>query len=160
MGLEILTLGSSKTYTRESLLGGGAVVGKNVTISSITPIEGGNRVTFSYTLDDGTVKTSSLDVMNGKSAYESAVKNGFTGTEQEWISKTNVVDTVTADSDSAVSSKAVKAYVDASMKTEVKTEVSEQIKTEIGDTVQTTIEEKMAENMGTASNDDIDSLFA
>ena len=160
MGLNILTLGSSKTYTRESLLGGGAVVGKNVTISSITPIEGGNRVTFSYTLDDGTVKTSSLDVMNGKSAYESAVKNGFTGTEQEWISKTNVVDTVTADSDSAVSSKAVKAYVDASMKTEVKTEVSEQIKTEIGDTVQTTIEEKMAENMGTASNDDIDSLFA
>ena len=52
MGLEILTLGSSKTYTRESLLGGGAVVGKNVTISSITPIDGGNKVTFSYTLDN------------------------------------------------------------------------------------------------------------
>lgn len=66
MGLEILTLGSSKTYTKESLLGGGAVVGKNVTISSITPIEGGNKVTFSYTLDDGTVKTSTMDVMNGK----------------------------------------------------------------------------------------------
>lgn len=66
MGLEILTLGSSKTYTRESLLGGGAVVGKNVTISSIAPIEGGNRVTFSYTLDDGTVKTSSMNVMDGK----------------------------------------------------------------------------------------------
>ena len=164
MGLEILTLGSSKTYTRESLLGGGAVVGKNVTISSITPITGGNRVTFSYTLDDGTVKTSSLDVMNGKSAYDVAVENGFTGTEQEWLdslgTKITIDDTVTADSDNAVSSKAVKAYVDASMKTEVKEEVSEQIKTEIGDTVQTTIEEKMAENMGTASNDDIDSLFA
>ena len=66
MGLEILTLGSSKTYTKESLLGGGAVVGKNVTISSITPIEGGNKVTFSYTLDDGTVKTSSMNVMDGK----------------------------------------------------------------------------------------------
>ena len=66
MGLEILTLGSSKTYTRESLLGGGAVVGKNVTISSITPIEGGNKVTFSYTLDNGTVKTSTMDVMDGK----------------------------------------------------------------------------------------------
>ena len=164
MGLEILTLGSSKTYTRESLLGGGAVVGKNVTIASITPITGGNRVTFSYTLDDGTVKTSSLDVMNGKSAYDVAVENGFTGTEQEWLdslgTKITIDDTVTETSDNAVSSKAVKAYVDASMKTEVKTEVSEQIKTEIGDTVQTTIEEKMAENMGTASNDDIDSLFA
>lgn len=160
MGIDYLTLSAAKGYTEESLLGGGALVGKNVTISSISPITGGNRVTFSYTLDDGTVKTSYMDVMNGKSAYESAVENGFTGTEQEWISKTNVVDTVTADSDSAVSSKAVKAYVDASLKTEVKTEVSEQIKNEIGDTVQETIEEKMAENMGTASNDDIDSLFA
>ena len=65
MGLNILTLVSSKTYTRESLLGGGAVVGKNVTVSSIAPIDGGNRVTFSYTLDDGTVKTSTMDVMNG-----------------------------------------------------------------------------------------------
>ena len=160
MGIDYLTLSAAKGYTDESLLGGGSLVGKNVTISSITPITGGNRVTFSYTLDDGTVNTSSLDVMNGKSAYESAVENGFAGTEQEWISKTFIDNIVTADSDHAVSSKAVKAYVDASMKTEVKTEVSEQIKTEIGDTVQTTIEEKMSENMGTASNDDIDSLFA
>lgn len=70
MGLNILTLGSSKTYTRESLLGGGSVVGKNVTISSIASIDGGNRVTFSYTLDDGTVKTSTMDVMNGKDGVE------------------------------------------------------------------------------------------
>ena len=164
MGIDYLTLSAAKGYTDESLLGGGSLVGKNVTIASITPITGGNRVTFSYTLDDGTVKTSSLDVMNGKSAYDVAVENGFTGTEQEWLdslgTKITIDDTVTETSDNAVSSKAVKAYVDASVKTEVKDEVSEQIKTEIGDTVQTTIEEKMAENMGTASNDDIDSLFA
>lgn len=160
MALDVTSYALSKGFTSESLLGGGAVVGKNVTISSITPIEGGNKVTFSYTLDDGTVKTQSMDVMNGKSAYESAVENGFIGTEQEWISKTFIDDVVTSDSEHAVSSKAVKAYVDASVKTEVKVEVSEQIKTEIGDTVQETIEEKMAENMGTASDDDIDSLFA
>ena len=164
MALDLVSMILANDYTDESLLGGGSLVGKNVTISSITPIEGGNRVTFSYTLDNGTVKTSSLDVMNGKSAYDVAVENGFTGTEQEWLdslgTKITIDDTVTETSDNAVSSKAVKAYVDASMKTEVKTEVSEQIKTEIGDTVQTTIEEKMAENMGTASNDDIDSLFA
>lgn len=65
MGLNILTLGSSKTYTKESLKGGGAIAGKNCTISSITPIDGGNRVTFSYTLDDGTAKNLDLDVMNG-----------------------------------------------------------------------------------------------
>ena len=80
MGLEILTLGSSKTYTRESLLGGGAVVGKNVTVSSITPIDGGNRVTFSYTLDNGTVKTSTMDVMDGKDGIDGTNgKNGKDG---------------------------------------------------------------------------------
>lgn len=63
--MDIVTYALSKKYTKESLLGGGAVVGKNVTVSSITPIDGGNRVTFSYTLDDGTVKTSAMDVMDG-----------------------------------------------------------------------------------------------
>ena len=80
MGLNIFTLGSSKTYTRESLLGGGAVVGKNVTISSITPIEGGNKVTFSYTLDNGTTKTSTMDVMNGVDGKDgNDGKNGAKG---------------------------------------------------------------------------------
>ena len=65
MGISIETLAAAKKFTSETVLGGGAVVGKNVTISSITPIEGGNRVTFSYTLDNGTVKTSTMDVMNG-----------------------------------------------------------------------------------------------
>lgn len=63
--ISVETLAASKKFTSESLLGGGAVVGKNVTISSITPMDGGNRITFSYTLDDGTAKTSTLDVMNG-----------------------------------------------------------------------------------------------
>lgn len=65
MGISIETLVASKKFTSETVLGGGAVVGKNVTIASITPIECGNRVTFSYTLDDGTVKTSTMDVMDG-----------------------------------------------------------------------------------------------
>lgn len=66
MGLSILTLIAARKYIKESLLGGGAVVGKNVTISSITPIDGGNEVTFSYTLDSGQVKYSTLQVMDGK----------------------------------------------------------------------------------------------
>lgn len=88
MGMDLIALKASKKYTEETVLGGGAVVGKNVTISSIVPIDGGNRVTFSYTLDDGTVKTSTMDVMNGqdgKSPYELAVANGYTGTETEWL---------------------------------------------------------------------------
>lgn len=70
MGISIETLVAAKKFTSETVLGGGAVVGKNVTISSITPIDGGNRITFSYTLDDGTVKTSTLDVMNGSSGKD------------------------------------------------------------------------------------------
>ena len=65
MGISIETLVAAKKFTSETVLGGGAVVGKNVTISSITPINGGNRITFSYTLDNETAKTSTLDVMNG-----------------------------------------------------------------------------------------------
>lgn len=61
-----VVLKASKNYTKETVLGGGAIVGKNVVISSITPIDGGNVVKFSYTLDDGTVKYSTLKVMDGK----------------------------------------------------------------------------------------------
>lgn len=63
--MDVITLSAAKKYVEETALGGGAIAGKNVTISSIRPITGGNRITFSYTLDDGTVKTSSLDVING-----------------------------------------------------------------------------------------------
>ena len=66
MAMDVVALRASKKYTDETVLGGGAVVGKNVNVSSITKIDGGNRVEFSYTLDDGTVKTSSMDVMDGK----------------------------------------------------------------------------------------------
>ena len=68
MGLSVITLALARKYTRDTVLGGGALVGKNVIISSIAPIENGNRVTFSYTLDDGTPGTSTMDVMNGESA--------------------------------------------------------------------------------------------
>lgn len=65
MGVDVKTLALAKKYTRESMAGGGAVAGKNCTISSIVPITGGNRVTFQWTLDNGEVKTGTMDVMNG-----------------------------------------------------------------------------------------------
>ena len=96
--LNILTLGSSKTYTKESLLGGGAVVGKNVTVSSITPIDGGNRVTFSYTLDNGTVKTSTMNVMDGKDGKDGLNgkdgQQGVDGSDGIGISKIEKISTV------------------------------------------------------------------
>lgn len=53
-------------YTDKTVLGGGAIKGKNCTIKSITQIQGGNRVTFEWTLDDGTVETDTMDVMDGQ----------------------------------------------------------------------------------------------
>ena len=64
--MDILTLALAKKYTDESLAGGGAVRGKNCTIQSKTPIEGGTRIVFAWTLDNGTVQTTSVDVMNGE----------------------------------------------------------------------------------------------
>lgn len=66
MALDFITLSAANSYTDEVFQGGGISAGKNCIISSIEPIENGNRVTFSYTLDDGTEKTSLMDVMNGE----------------------------------------------------------------------------------------------
>lgn len=66
MGLNVTSYVLSKGYTKQSLVGSGAIVGKNVQVAKIEPIIGGNRVTFSYTLDDGTSKISSMEVMNGE----------------------------------------------------------------------------------------------
>ena len=167
MALDKKALAAAKRYVASTADSLGSLKGAPCTIKSQTETDDSYIITFEWTGTSGTKETSQLIIKkpkDGKSAYDVAVENGFTGTEQEWLNslgtKITIDDTVTETSDNAVSSKAVKAYVDASMKTEVKTEVSEQIKTEIGDTVQTTIEEKMAENMETASNDEIDSLFA
>lgn len=59
------TYAAARKYTDNSLAGGGAVAGKNATIDSITDITGGNRVTFKWTLDNGTVQTQNMDVMDG-----------------------------------------------------------------------------------------------
>ena len=66
MAINKATLAAARKYTKETILGGGAIVGKNVQVAKIEPIIGGNRVTFSYTLDDGTNKISEMEVMNGE----------------------------------------------------------------------------------------------
>ena len=63
--MDIVSYILSKKYTDTSLIGGGAIKGKNCTVDSITSITGGNRVTFKWTLDDGTVQTGYIDVMDG-----------------------------------------------------------------------------------------------
>ena len=61
-----------KKYTDDSIAGGGISAGKNCTIESIEAITGGNRVTFQWTLDNGTVKTDTMDVMDGEDGADGA----------------------------------------------------------------------------------------
>ena len=56
-------------YTDETVIGGGAIKGKNCTISKIEDIDGGHRITFGWTLDNGTTKSQTLDVKDGVDGY-------------------------------------------------------------------------------------------
>lgn len=64
--MDIITLALAKQYTDTSLAGGGAIKGKNCVVDSITAITGGHRVTFKWTLDNGTEETGYMDVMDGE----------------------------------------------------------------------------------------------
>ena len=82
--MDLVTLAAAKKYTQDSLAGAGALVGKNVTISSIEEITGGNRITFSYTDDNDETHTETLDVKDGKDGIDgkdgSDGKDGADGT--------------------------------------------------------------------------------
>lgn len=45
----------------------------------------GNETTITITDKNGTTTANVIDGVNGESAYEIAVKNGFEGTEEEWL---------------------------------------------------------------------------
>lgn len=62
----ITILALAKGYTNETVIGGGAIKGKNCVIESIENIEGGHKVTFLWTLDDGTEQRETINVMDGE----------------------------------------------------------------------------------------------
>ena len=76
--ISIMTLAAAQSAIEEAMAGGGIIAGKNMVIKSIEPIAGGNRITFGYTLDDGTEMTQTLDVMDGKDG-----KDGVDGISPE-----------------------------------------------------------------------------
>lgn len=55
----------SAKYTDITVEGGGSLKGAPCQIDRIEDIEGGHRVHFKWELNDGTVLTDTLDVMNG-----------------------------------------------------------------------------------------------
>lgn len=90
-GIDTTVLALSKKYTDETVVGGGAIKGKNCIVSSITAIEGGHRVTFQWTLDNGTVKTGTMDVMDGAdgNGIYIAYIVGSTPYASDWLSFTS-----------------------------------------------------------------------
>lgn len=56
----------SHNYTDETVIGGGAIKGAPCQIDRIEDIEGGHRVHFKWVLNDGSERTTYMDVMNGE----------------------------------------------------------------------------------------------
>lgn len=80
MGLNILTLGSSKTYTDESLLGLGSLKGAPCTIKSQTETDDSYIVTFEWTGTSGAKETSQLTIKKPKDGVDGLPgKNGKDG---------------------------------------------------------------------------------
>lgn len=63
--LNLLTLGAARSYTDSVLKGMGAIKGAACQIQGVTPITGGNRITFLWEDNEGVSHTSTLDVMDG-----------------------------------------------------------------------------------------------
>lgn len=79
MAVDAQTLGAAMSYVKETMQGAGAIAGKNCIVSKIEEIDGGNNVTFSWTLDDGTNKTQTIFVANGTDGKDGI--NGMDGAD-------------------------------------------------------------------------------
>ena len=56
----------SKRYVDETIKGAGAVQGAPCQIQSIEQVEGGNKITFLWELNDGTKRTDTIFIRDGK----------------------------------------------------------------------------------------------
>ena len=71
MSLSVEAVAVAKKYTDNSIKGiSGTLAGKNCTIKSIQKVDDVSTITFEWTADDGTVKTSTMNVMDGKDGID------------------------------------------------------------------------------------------
>ena len=96
--VSLATLALAKAYTDTSIEGAGAIKGKNCEIQSVTPIEGGNRVTFAWYNGSDVLQTTAVDVMDGEQGADGAKGDkgdkgdtGATGNGIASIQKTSTV---------------------------------------------------------------------
>lgn len=65
MAMDFIGLSVGMGYTDETVIGGGALKGKNCVVSNIEEVADGVNVTFQSILDDGTVKTDTAFIPKG-----------------------------------------------------------------------------------------------
>lgn len=79
--MDVITLALAKKYTEETVKGGGALKGANCTIKTIEAVPEGNKVTFEWTLTDGSKKTDSIIIKDGVDGKDG--KDGIDGIDGE-----------------------------------------------------------------------------
>lgn len=82
--IDVIAYALANGYTDETVIGGGAIKGSPCTIKSKTAIEGGTRITFAWTLADGSERTQPIDVMNGVNGKDG--KDGVDGKDGSQVS--------------------------------------------------------------------------
>lgn len=101
--MDIVTYALCKNFVKKSLIGIGALKGSPCTIKSIVEDDDSIVVTFEWESTEGTKETSTMVVprgKDGKSAFEVAQEQGFSGDEDEWLeSLIGYSPTITVESD-------------------------------------------------------------
>lgn len=73
----------ARAYTKQAVEGAGALKGAPCQILSITPITGGNRITFAWENSEGETETDTLDVMDGTDGTDGVGISSITFKEKD-----------------------------------------------------------------------------
>ena len=74
--IDVVTLAVAEKYTRDSLVGLGALKGSPCTISKVEEVSDGTEITFKWTGDDGSTNTRKIKVMDGISVVSASIGSG------------------------------------------------------------------------------------
>jgi hypothetical protein len=77
--MEISSYILSKRYVDETIAGAGAVQGAPCQIQSIEQVDGGNKITFLWELNDGTTRTDTIFIKDGEKGAPGTGSDGKDG---------------------------------------------------------------------------------
>lgn len=102
MAINTDTYGACASLIEASLVGMGVVKGRNCTVSGVTENDDNTVMTFSWTLEDGTVKTRQISIPHGEDGVSVTnvalgTDNKFTFTFSDGTTKTTTAVDVTTD---------------------------------------------------------------